>query len=74
MLGDHLDHPVGQIGDVDGLLVDVVPPGIGLVEHALQRHVRHWGDHVEQWRDSLADMGDEPGMLGVPLNPTSRSA
>jgi hypothetical protein len=45
------------------LLIGVKAPGVGLAEYLLQFDVGHGSDQVEQWREALADLGDELGVL-----------
>jgi hypothetical protein len=45
------------------LLIGVKAPGVGLVEYLLQFDVGQGSDQVEQWRDTIPDLGDEFGVL-----------
>src|SRR5918997_3894250 len=65
MLGDDLDHLVGEVLDISALLVTVKSPGVGLIEHLLEFHIGHRRYHVKQWGQRLADPLNEQIVLIV---------
>ena len=63
MLDEHVDGAVGQVVQVERLLVGVQAPGAALVEHLLQPDVRDRRDQLEQRRQRLPDRRDDRGVL-----------
>ena len=63
MFDDRRDRLVGQLLDVQALLVAEQTPGVGFVEQLLELDVRHRADELEQRRESLPDLSRDPHVL-----------
>ena len=60
---ERVDGDVGQHVEVEALRVRARSPRVAVVEHPLQRDIRHGGDHLEQGRCSRARRRDSGRVL-----------
>src|ERR1700674_4554974 len=63
VLSENLDDTIAQLVQVQRLFVRQDPPRVRLVEHLLERHVRHRRDQLKEGRHRVPDRLDKLGVL-----------
>src|ERR1700737_4720508 len=63
VLSEDLDNTIAQVVQVQRLFVRQDPPRVRLVEHLLERHIRHRRDQLKEGRHRIPNRLDKLGVL-----------